>query len=199
MPKLSNFVVALLSAIATACTNGTVIQEGSGEGSGGVIRTTVATGGVRGSGGSNTVVIVVDASLATDVHSGPYCGDGALGRNEQCDDGNTQSGDGCSRICQVEANYLCPQPGSLCINQAVCGNSILTSNEACDDGNTKSGDGCPSNCQTVEPGFVCRVPGKPCAPACGDGLVAGNEQCDDGNTVAGDGCSATCKTEAGYQ
>ena len=197
--ELSAFVVALIAAIATTCTNGKVIEQSSDDGSGGAARTTVATGGVRGSGGASTVVIVVDSSLATDVHLGPYCGDGILGRNEQCDDGNTQSGDGCSRICQVEANYLCPQPGSLCINQAVCGNSILTSNEACDDGNTKSGDGCPSNCLTVEPGFVCRVPGKPCTPVCGDGLVAGSEQCDDGNTMAGDGCSVTCKTEAGYK
>jgi len=33
----------------------------------------------------------------------PGCGDGLLSGNEQCDDGNTLSGDGCSPTCTVEA------------------------------------------------------------------------------------------------
>lgn len=35
------------------------------------------------------------------------CGDGLLDPNEICDDGNTQNGDGCSFICQVENNWNC--------------------------------------------------------------------------------------------
>ena len=37
------------------------------------------------------------------------CGDGLLlaGDNEQCDDGNTRAGDGCSATCQVEPGYEC--------------------------------------------------------------------------------------------
>jgi fibro-slime domain-containing protein len=81
---------------------------------------------------------------------------------------------------------------------AVCGNGVLTSDETCDDGNTKSGDGCSGDCKTIEPGWQCRVPGKPCTPLCGDGIVTANETCDDGNTNSGDGCSATCKVEIGY-
>jgi fibro-slime domain-containing protein len=72
---------------------------------------------------------------------------------------------------------------------------VLTSNETCDDGNTVSGDGCSADCQTVEAGWVCRVPGKPCSPLCGDGVITGSETCDDGNTVSGDGCSSTCQIE----
>jgi cysteine-rich repeat protein len=34
---------------------------------------------------------------------GPTCGDGALAPHEQCDDGNTLSGDGCSAECLIEA------------------------------------------------------------------------------------------------
>jgi cysteine-rich repeat protein len=34
----------------------------------------------------------------------PFCGDGKIeSSTEQCDDGNTQSGDGCSATCQIEA------------------------------------------------------------------------------------------------
>jgi fibro-slime domain-containing protein len=81
----------------------------------------------------------------------------------------------------------------------VCGNSIVTSNETCDDGNTKGGDGCSADCQSVEPGWQCRVPGKPCTPACGDGVITAGEKCDDGNTDNGDGCSATCRLEMGFK
>jgi len=110
----------------------------------------------------------------------------------------TLNGDGCNALCQIEANYKCPTAGQPCINMAVCGNGILTSNEACDDGNTVSGDGCSGDCKTIEPGWQCRMPGKPCTPQCGDGVITSNEMCDDGNTVSGDGCSATCKIEIGY-
>jgi fibro-slime domain len=122
-----------------------------------------------------------------------------INQGENCDDGNTDSGDGCNRICQTEANWNCPAPGHECENLAKCGNSILTSDEVCDDGNTVSGDGCSGDCKTVEPGWQCRVPGKRCNPACGDGVITSGEICDDGNTVSGDGCSATCKLEMGFK
>ncbi|HEU4726964.1 MAG TPA: TonB family protein [Kofleriaceae bacterium] len=37
----------------------------------------------------------------------PVCGDGSLDASEQCDDGNTASGDGCSSTCQIEVK---PRP-----------------------------------------------------------------------------------------
>ena len=37
--------------------------------------------------------------------SAPGCGDGVIQTGEQCDDGNTTSGDGCSSTCQAEAPY----------------------------------------------------------------------------------------------
>jgi fibro-slime domain-containing protein len=126
------------------------------------------------------------------------CGNGVLDENEQCDDGNKDLGDGCNAFCQIEPDYVCPTPGQPCMNIAVCGNGILTSTETCDDGNTVSGDGCSADCQTVEPGYQCRVPGKPCVPFCGDGMIIGTENCDDGNDNSGDGCSSTCLTEPGW-
>ena len=50
---------------------------------------------------------------------------------EDCDDGNRQSGDGCSQFCRVER----------------CGDFELVAPEQCDDGNLLSGDGCTSICQ----------------------------------------------------
>jgi cysteine-rich repeat protein/predicted outer membrane repeat protein len=102
------------------------------------------------------------------------CGDGFLEPEEQCDDHNTNDGDGCSGTCIDEI------PG------AVCGNGTLETDEECDDGNTTNGDGCSATCATEAPGGVC-----------GNSVVEGDEECDDGNTANGDGCSATCQNEEG--
>ena len=93
-------------------------------------------------------------------------------QGEQCDDGNTLDGDGCSSTCQVEVGNA-------------CGNGMLEpgNDEECDDGNTQDGDGCSSNCQY-----------EPVGANCGDMNVDGGEVCDDGNTVGGDGCAADCHT-----
>jgi fibro-slime domain-containing protein len=192
---LGGLLVMLLATSSASCVNPSITTEGSG----GTVATTVGTGGSRGTGGANVVVVITAPDAAADLPTGPYCGDGVVLHNEQCDDGNTVGGDGCSRICQIEANYTCPPQGGPCVNQAVCGNGSLTSNEECDDGNSISGDGCSADCKKVEAGFACRVPGKPCIAVCGDGQVASIEQCDDGNTTAGDGCAATCKVEPGYK
>jgi cysteine-rich repeat protein len=98
------------------------------------------------------------------------CGNGTIDPMEQCDDGNTVSGDGCNSKCKTEGVT------------AVCGNGTKEVGEACDDGNTTPGDGCEPNC-TLTP------------VVCGNGIKETGEQCDDGNTANGDGCSAACLTE----
>lgn len=67
------------------------------------------------------------------------CGNGTIEGSEQCDDGNTRNGDGCSAECTI---------------QAVCGNGKLEGGEECDDGNTANTDGCSKKC-TVETGYSC--------------------------------------------
>jgi cysteine-rich repeat protein len=60
------------------------------------------------------------------------CGDGFVnvhgpGYQEECDDGNTDNGDGCLNNCNV----------------AICGDGwVYVGVEECDDGNQTSGDGC---------------------------------------------------------
>jgi len=53
---------------------------------------------------------------------------------EECDDWNTEDGDGCTSECMLG-------------NTPVCGNAIVGNGEQCDDGNTQNGDGCSSSCQ----------------------------------------------------
>jgi cysteine-rich repeat protein len=132
------------------------------------------------------------------------CGDGLLdpNANEECDDGNQISCDGCSSLCQTETAFLCgdgefnpacdPEcdDGNLIDDDGcdsnctftACGNGIQTSGEECDDGNTGDEDGCSSLC-VVE--------------FCGDGVLQTGlaEECDDGNNLDGDGCSSLCVVE----
>ncbi len=75
----------------------------------------------------------------------PVCGNGALEPGEECDDGNTRSGDGCNLVCRIE----------------ICGNGRQDIGEECDDANTINGDGCSSECQWEE--------------ICGDGICAPSE------------------------
>ncbi len=85
---------------------------------------------------------------------------------------------------------------------AVCGDGERHASEACDDGNAAGADGCAADCKSVESGWSCATPGRPCTRAsavvCGDGRAEGAERCDDKNTTAGDGCGATCVVETGW-
>jgi len=155
-----------------------------------------------------TDIETITATFIMDRPSGPVCGDSVLDRSEECDDGNTDDGDGCSRLCEIEEI------------EPVCGNALVEEGEQCDDNNTVNGDGCSATCQSEPP--------PPPPPGCGDGVVnateecddsgesetcntdcttsacgdgvrnaTAGEQCDDGNTVAGDGCGASCQNESG--
>jgi len=121
--------------------------------------------------------------------------------DENCDDGNTNAGDGCDANCHKEPGWLCPVPGSPCQRVKVCGDGIQSPDlgEQCDDGNTNDGDGCSADCKAIESGFQCPTPGKPCVnmTKCGDGIVSGTETCDDANNEPNDGCD-NCKIQKGY-
>jgi cysteine-rich repeat protein len=99
----------------------------------------------------------------------PFCGNHLLTLNEECDDGNTVSGDGCDANCTVTQ----------------CGNGILTPFEECDDGNKVDGDGCSSGCLLEGP--------RPTA-GCGNHVIDAGEQCDDGSGNGTDSCcTAQCQ------
>lgn len=122
---------------------------------------------------------------------GTACGDGIRISTEECDDGNYNYGDGCSRHCLLEAGWQCSdvhvdqtEVTTACTN--ICGDGRVVGNEQCDNGYQNSdsaADACRTNCRLA---------------SCGDGFVDNNEQCDDGNTFGTDGCSSACAVETGW-
>ena len=133
--------------------------------------------GVVGSAGSDDGCS--GGAAACPVQPEPACGDGLLNVDgEECDDGNGDSGDGCTATCMLEADSACPIPGEPCVSTVKCGDGKLTGSETCDDGNLVSADGCSDKC-ALEAGWACSMPGLRCeAAACGDGKVVGFEECD---------------------
>ncbi|HKU43294.1 MAG TPA: DUF4215 domain-containing protein [Polyangiales bacterium] len=179
--------------------SGRTSNDASGSGrSGGAAGGGVAT---PGRPGINTGLDNPDGLANRDASAGAQivpkgCGNGQRSADEACDDGNKESGDGCSSDCLgIETGFSCTPPGKPCRKIARCGDGIVASSEVCDDGNAKDGDGCSARCK-VETGFKCDgAPSKCSATKCGDGKQEGAESCDDGNDVPFDGCSGTCQTE----
>ncbi len=77
------------------------------------------------------------------------CGNGNIDSGEECDDGNTYNGDGCTAECKIEP---------------ICGDGNIDPGEECDDGNNTDGDGCSATC-TIE-------------ASCGNGIIDSGETCD---------------------
>jgi fibro-slime domain-containing protein len=186
----------------TPGAGGTTSSSGGGAGTakGGSTATNASTAAVS-SGGISEITIGSGGTSANSAGGAstvpdPVCGNGVQEQGEACDDGGTDSGDGCSSDCKtVEEGYICPEPGKSCRPAQVCGDSKVQGTENCDDGNDASGDGCSDKCR-VETGWGCPIVGARCRAAeCGDGLIVDAETCDDGNAVSGDGCSATCRLE----
>ena len=128
---------------------------------------------------------------------------------ENCDDGNTRSGDGCSAICDIEVTIVAAS--------GICGDGLINGTEECDDGNRRDFDGCTSTCE-LESGFcgdgiVQSLLGEQCEPSlhstnlqygcstdcshisifCGDGNKDAGEQCDEGGRNS-NSPNANCRT-----
>ena len=113
----------------------------------------------------------------------PYCGDGNLDLDEECDLG-PDNGVPCSPTYDSSCLYCSDTCEEITLTGPYCGDGNTDDpEEECDDGNLVDGDGCSAEC-TVEIG-----------PVCGNNIVETGEECDDSNTQDGDGCSALCITE----
>ena len=151
-------------------------------------------------------VVVLGASSSERFGTGSYsisvftgrCGDRRVDSVEGCDDGNTESGDGCSEACEVEPGYSCSLDGlgSVCV-EPVCGDgSWGPPVEECDDGNTESGDGCDEFCVLEEGARCAFFETTECVlTVCGDDVLDWGEGCEDGNLIDGDGCDSLCRLE----
>src|SRR5262245_40281297 len=150
------------------------------------------------------------------------CGDGIPDAGEECDDGNTVSGDGCSATCVFEGCNLTgtwsgslgePLTWTLVENGAgdIVGIAHTTGMpaDAVPVTGTRAGTsvaldlaelilfmGTNGPCDSVAfpgEGFtITRVR----TTYCGDGTVDAGEACDDGNFANGDACSAACTLPA---
>jgi cysteine-rich repeat protein len=121
---------------------------------------------------------------------GHYCGDGVVGTNEECDDGDHGVGDGCNTNCRIEPGFTCQGSPSACAdvdechattaacgNQATCRNLIGSFECACNAGF----DGNGMTCSDVD--------------ECALGLDACDDNAQCRNKLGGYGCA--CNT--GYE
>ena len=107
-------------------------------------------------------VFSITSRSKADEPTTPVCGNQVTEAGETCDDGNTESDDGCSSVCQLEyCGNGCLENEEECDdNNRVngdgctiictiekCGNSIFDIGEECDDGNSTNGDGCSKFCE----------------------------------------------------
>lgn len=120
--------------------------------------------------------------LPTNVCEAPICGNLLIQSGEQCDDGNTTSGDGCSATCQDE----------------FCGDGIDNdgTNEECDDANSDPTDGCTATCELAR---VCNVATFPGGDRFSVDLASGNcfvSYDDDQQTFAA--AQAACSLAGGH-
>jgi cysteine-rich repeat protein len=107
-----------------------------------------------------------ETETETETGEDPYCGDGTVDANEECDNGPSNADDA--------------ECTSMCLN-AVCGDGLVQIGvEACDDGNPIDNDMCSTDCELA---------------SCGDGLVQPPEQCDDGNVDDSDFCTSLCQMQ----
>ena len=115
-----------------------------------------------------------------------FCGDGVVSGEEDCDDGNQQSSDGCNSVCQEEPGYSCQGSApSVCTDVDECANGSHT----CVPG---------SVCVNTPGGFECQAP-PACAPPnilCGVACVdprGSNAHCG----ACGNACGQGAACEAG--
>jgi len=140
------------------CAPGCVLSHYCGDG---VLDTTY--GEACDAGAANSASAYGPGSCDATCQPGPFCGDGFLNGDEDCDDGpqNGSVASGCATDCRIQ-----------------CGNGVVDPGEECDlgaDNNVGGYDGCTSSCTL--------------GPHCGDGIKNGSEACDDGTN---DGSYGTC-------
>ncbi len=122
------------------------------------------------------------------------CGNGYVEGDEACDDGNPDSGDGCSSACVIEEGWECD--GATPDRCApVCGDGMIVGDEPC-DGDVPDGQTCVSlgfHGGSLTCAADCRLELGDCEAAgrCGDVTVQGasGEVCD-GADLDGESCES---------
>ncbi|MDO8468590.1 MAG: FG-GAP-like repeat-containing protein [Candidatus Peribacter sp.] len=167
---------------------------------------------------SATQSSVSSAAVSSASSQGATCGNGRIDAPaENCDDGNSNNGDGCSSICRFECTDTDPSndPGVRgTVRSFYCSNGTLSCGESVQQDSCVPGAtdqiteySCSENapyygavsafthrcsgsqqCQNGICGHGTAQSSSSSAAVCGNARVEGNEQCDDGNANNGDGC-----------
>ena len=138
------------------------------------------------------VALVVGAGACASGTPGAVevCGDGLLVGAEECDDGNTEMGDGCDALCAIEDGYACDDDAEPSVCGPLCGDGLVVGTEVC-DGSALNG----TTCESLELGGgelacddTCQMDTSGClAYTCGNGVLDGSEECD-GADAGGETC-----------
>jgi cysteine-rich repeat protein len=121
-----------------------------------------------------------------------YCGNGKVDSpDEECDDGNPLTGDGCEANCKFSCVPTDKTRDCTSTNPCITSGTCDAKTHACSSQTRKSpGTSCNTDKNCVEGNCIAIV--------CGDGVTAtGKEQCDDGNLSNGDGCTDKCQPVCG--
>jgi cysteine-rich repeat protein len=191
------------------CGNG-IIESGEDCEGGNLGGATCASLGFPGGG---TLTCSATCVFVTTGCSGAaVCGNGTVEGTEECDDGNTTSGDGCSSTCMGEgpcAGVDCTALTNMC-NIGVCNPASgacmampVTNGTSCSDGNLcTTGDTCQTGACTAGPPTDCSALTNACntgtcnsaTGACVATPLPGGTPCDDGLAcTSGTTCTAgTC-------
>jgi cysteine-rich repeat protein len=121
------------------------------------------------------------------------CGDGVRIATEGCDDGNTNSNDGCSANCTIESGYYCADtfPNASLCNPCLSFCVLCTSNVSCTNCSTgyaynSSQTACTIDCSPITQCLTCNYNGTTQCLTCNSGYHVNNatNTCD---TQCGDG------------
>ncbi len=121
------------------------------------------------------------------------CGNSYREAGEDCDDGDTEEGDGCSASCQVEPGWTCDVSAEPSACAPACGDGLTVADEPC-DGDDLGGESCESlgyygGTLACAGDCTFELGGCEAAGFCGDGIIhpERGEECD-GDTVPADAC-----------
>jgi len=145
----------------------------------------------------------------------PFCGDNIVSQWEQCDDGNTQNGDGCNSVCKYEKPTCDAQVTRTCVENGTSIekifkvnrsngvlDSILVWNKSVDKYYTFDNWGTHNVAFSyVNPlnkgvSYTCNAEVKVRSnPFCGDGILNNGEICDPNDSKTWAMCTNTCEAK----